>query len=155
MWCVRSLYIVYKKHIGKVYTGFSLLWRWGCPTTNQKFAHSTPPHQIFIPSPQKSIQPNKKNISFLAVVTAPVPFFVLILYSFETRSKLVYFDFNWCSVFTKCGKIFESSLLLRFLPPGNKNPPSSLHYFLTQSQVLCFLFNIKRKGAVKTPVSFK
>ena len=33
------------------------------------------PHQIFIPSHQKSIQPNKKlKTSFLAVVIAPVPF---------------------------------------------------------------------------------
>ena len=42
----------------------------------QKFAHSPPTHQIFIPSYQKSIQLNKKlKTSFLVVVTAPaVPF---------------------------------------------------------------------------------
>ena len=33
------------------------------------------PHQIFIPSHQKSIQPNKKiKTSFLVVVIAPIPF---------------------------------------------------------------------------------
>ena len=31
-----------------------------CPPTNKKFAHSSPPHQIFIPYHPKSIQPNKK-----------------------------------------------------------------------------------------------
>ena len=30
------------------------------PPTNQKFAHSPPSHQTFIPSHQKSSQPNKK-----------------------------------------------------------------------------------------------
>ena len=34
---------------------------WGSPPTNHEFAHSPPPHQILIPSHQKSIQPNKKN----------------------------------------------------------------------------------------------
>ena len=42
---------------------------------NKKFAHLPPPHQIFIPSHQKSIQPNKKiKASVLAVVIVPVPF---------------------------------------------------------------------------------
>ena len=50
-------------------------WGVGESPTNQQFAHSPPPHQIFIPSHQKSIQPNKKiKMSFLAVVIAPVPF---------------------------------------------------------------------------------
>ena len=52
----------------------SLLGGWGSPPTNQKFAHSPPPNQIFIPSHQKSIQPNKKITSLLAIVIAPVPF---------------------------------------------------------------------------------
>ena len=48
---------------------------WWSPTTNQKFTHLPTPHQIFIPSHQKPMQPNKKiKISFLAVVIAPVPF---------------------------------------------------------------------------------
>ena len=44
-------------------------------TTKQKFTHSSHPHQICIPSHQKSIQPNKIiKASALAVVIAPVPF---------------------------------------------------------------------------------
>ena len=40
-----------------------------------KFAHLPPRHQIFLPYPQKSVQPNKKvKTSVLAVVIAPVPF---------------------------------------------------------------------------------
>ena len=43
--------------------------------TNQKFAHSPPPHQTFLPSHQNSIQPNKNiKTSIFAVVIAPVPF---------------------------------------------------------------------------------
>ena len=34
------------------------------PPTNQKCAHSPPPHQIFVPSHQKSSQPNKKKCHF-------------------------------------------------------------------------------------------
>ena len=49
---------------------------WGSPPTNKKFADLPPPHQIFIPFHQKSIQSNKKiKTSFLTVVIAPVPFF--------------------------------------------------------------------------------
>ena len=48
---------------------------WGSRPTNQKLAHSPPPHKIFISSHQKSIQPNKKRkTSFLALAIAPVPF---------------------------------------------------------------------------------
>ena len=48
---------------------------WGSPSTNKKFAHLLPPHQIFIPSYQKLIQPNEKiKTLFLVVVIAPVPF---------------------------------------------------------------------------------
>ena len=66
---------LYIKTWCKVYTGLSLLGGWGSPPTNQKFGHSPPPHQIFIPSHQKSIQANKRiKTSFLAVVIAPVPF---------------------------------------------------------------------------------
>ena len=54
----------------------------------QKICLFTPPHQIFILSHQKSIQPNKKiKTSFLAVVIASVPF--LISYSFETQIMLI------------------------------------------------------------------
>ena len=42
----------------------------GSPPTNQKFAHSLPPHEIFITSHQKSSQPNKKvKTSFLALAS--------------------------------------------------------------------------------------
>ena len=61
-------------------TGFSLLRGWGVgggvgpPTTKNLLIHP-PPHQIFIPSHQKSIEPNKKiKTSFLAIVIAPVAF---------------------------------------------------------------------------------
>ena len=87
---VHGASTLYIKHVGKAYTEFSLLWGWGSPTTNQKFAHSPPPHQILIPSHQKLIHPNKKiKMSFLAVVIAPVPFFVLISYTFETQIMLI------------------------------------------------------------------
>ena len=57
---VHGASTLYKKHVGKAYTEFSLLWGCGSPTTNQKFAHSPHPHQILIPSHQKLIHPNKK-----------------------------------------------------------------------------------------------
>ena len=61
------------------------------PPTNQKCAHSPPPHQIFVPSHQKSSQPNKKiKTSFLAVASdCSCTIFVLISYSFETQIMLV------------------------------------------------------------------
>ena len=63
----------------------------GVPPTNQKFAHPPPPHQIFIPSHQKSSQSNKKiKTSFLAVAShCSCTIFVLISYSFETQIMLV------------------------------------------------------------------
>ena len=67
-----SLYI---KACWQSLCGFSLLGGWGSLPTNQKFGHSPPPQQMFIPSHEKSIQPNQKiKTSFLAVVIAPVPF---------------------------------------------------------------------------------
>ena len=89
------------KTVGKVYTGFSLVGGWSSPSTNQKFFHSPTPYQIFILSDQLSIQPNKKiKTSFLAVFIVPVPFcFNFILFSNTDHAN---FDFNWCSVFTKC-----------------------------------------------------
>ena len=61
--CWKSLYRVFP------------IWGIGEFTTKQKFAHSPHPHQICIPSHQKSIQPNKiiKTL-VLTVVIAPVPF---------------------------------------------------------------------------------
>ena len=63
----------------------------GGPPTNQKFAHSPPPHQIFIPSQQKSSQSNKKiKTSFLAVAShCSCIIFILISFSFETQIMLV------------------------------------------------------------------
>ena len=75
MWCVRSFFIVYKNLLAKFIQGFPYWGDGGVRPNNQKFTQSTPPHQIFIPSHQKSIQSNKKiKTSFLAVVIAPVPF---------------------------------------------------------------------------------
>ena len=118
------------KHVSKVYTGFSLLG-WRSPTTNQKFAHSPLPHQIFIPFDQKSIQPNKKiKASILAVVIAPVPFFVLSSYSFETQVMLILILID----------VQYSQNAQKFLNRQNhsssgshhvvKNLPNSVHYFL-------------------------
>ena len=56
--------------------------------TNQKFAHSHPPHQIFIPSHQKSIQHNKKNVIFSCSHCSCI-ILVLISYSFETQIMLI------------------------------------------------------------------
>ena len=62
--CLQSLYGVFP-------TGGM-----GESPTNQKFAHSPPPHHIFISSHQKSIQTNENiRMAFLDVVIAPVPFF--------------------------------------------------------------------------------
>ena len=118
------------KHVSKVYTGFSLLG-WRSPTTNQKFAHSPLPHQIFIPFDQKSIQPNKKiKASILAVVIAPVPFFVLSSYSFETQVMLILILID----------VQYSQNAQKFLNRQNhsssgshhvvKNLPNSVHYLL-------------------------
>ena len=61
--CWQGLYRVFPTNV------------WGSFPTNQKFAHSPPPHQICIPQHQMPIQPNKKiKMSFLAVVIAPAPF---------------------------------------------------------------------------------
>ena len=55
--------------------GFPYWGNGGVPPTNQKFAHLPPPHQIFIPSHQKLIQPNEKiKTLLLVVVIAAVPF---------------------------------------------------------------------------------
>ena len=114
--------------------------RWGSPHTNQKFAHSPLPHQSFIPSHQKSSQPNKKvETSFLAEAShCSCAIFVLISFSFETQIMLVLIlidvQYSQNSVFR-----FE-----KFSNQQNhsssdshhlvKNPSSSAHYFLTQSQ---------------------
>ena len=74
---LHRAYLLYIMPVGKVYTGFSLLWGggWESPHTNQKIAYLPFHHQIFIPSNQKSIQFNKKlKPSVLAVVIALVPF---------------------------------------------------------------------------------
>ena len=75
--CTELLHCILNP-VGKVYKGFSLLGEMGVgSSTNQKFAHSPPPHQIFVPSDQKLTQPNKKiKTSFLAVAIAPVPFLI-------------------------------------------------------------------------------
>ena len=76
---VHGASTLYIKHVGKVYTGFSLLG-WGSPTTNQKFAHSPPPHQIFIPFDQ--------NIIF-SCSHCSCTIFCLSSYSFETQVMLI------------------------------------------------------------------
>ena len=110
---------------------------WRSPSTKQKLAHLPPPHQIFIPS-HHSTQQKNKNVIFSCSHCSCTIFLLISLLFWNTDHAN--FDFNWCSVFTKCcfwlWKIFESSksLVLRFSPPGKKNPPSSVHYFLTQKQ---------------------
>ena len=77
--------------------------------------------------------------SFLAVVIAPVPFFVLISHSFETQAMLILIlinvKYSQNAVFSfekawKCQNHCSSGShhLVK------KNPPSSVLYFLTQSQ---------------------
>ena len=74
MMYVMCFLIVYKNLFAKFIQGFPY-WGMGVSSTNQKFAHSPPSHQIFIPSHQKSIQSNKKiKTSFLAVVIPPAAF---------------------------------------------------------------------------------
>ena len=74
----HDVYGVHRASTLHIKTGFSLLRGWGAgvgpPTTKNLLIHP-PPHQIFIPSYQKSIEPNKKiKTSFLAIVIAPVAF---------------------------------------------------------------------------------
>ena len=52
----------------------------------KKFAHSPPPHQIFISSHQKSIQPNEKiKGSFSCTIFA-----LIYSYSFKTQIMLIF-----------------------------------------------------------------
>ena len=108
----------------------------GSPPTNQKFSHSPPPHQIFIPSLQKSIQPNKKiKTSFLAVVIASVPF--LISYSFETQIMLILIlidaQYSQNAVFS-----FE-----KFLNRQNHSSSGSHHLVKKSPQQCSLLFDTK------------
>ena len=86
-----TLYI--KNILAKFIQGFPYYDDGGVPPPTKNFLIQPLPTRFLFPPTKSQLNPIKK-ISFLAVVTAPVPFFVLILYSFETRSKLVYFDFN-------------------------------------------------------------
>ena len=70
--------------------------------TNQKFAHSPPPHQILILSRQKSCQPNKKNKNVIFSCShCSCTIFVLISYSFDTQVMLIYSQ-NAVFSFAKC-----------------------------------------------------
>ena len=85
--CTDLLHCI-EKPVGKVYTGFSLLEGWGSPPTTKKkkFAHSPPPHQIFISSHQKSIQSNEKiKGSFSCTIFA-----LIYSYSFKTQIMLIF-----------------------------------------------------------------
>ena len=64
---------------------------WSSPPTNQKCVHSLPPHQTFIASHQKSIQLNKKIISFLGTAIASVPF----LFYFHTLFNTDHANFDF------------------------------------------------------------
>ena len=82
-----SLYI---KTCLQSFSRFSLLGGWGSPPTNQKFAHSPPPNEIFIPSHQKSSQPKKKNKNVIFSCShCSCTIFILISYSFETQIMLI------------------------------------------------------------------
>ena len=131
VWDVHGAFSLYKNLLAKFIQDFPY-WRDGGVPQPTKNLLIHPLHTKFLFPPTKSqFNPIKKiKASFLAVVIAPVPFF-LISYSFETQILLtLIFDFNWCSVLTKCcfylWKIFKSSksLLLRFSPPGKKILPA-------------------------------
>ena len=122
---------------------------WGSPPSNQKFAHSPTPHQIFIPSHQKSIQPNTKNIIF-SCSHCSCTIFVLISYSFKTQIMLILtlidVQYSQNAVFS-----FEkfSNHQNHFSSSSHhivKNPPSSVHYFLTQSQENYKIFRRKKNS---------
>ena len=80
------------------------------------------PNFYSLPTKSQSPPPTKKNnpikTSYLAVVTALVPFCFNFIFFWLTGHAN--FDFNWCSILTECCfqlcKRFESSksLLLRF-----------------------------------------
>ena len=98
---VRGASLLYIKTCWQILYRIFLLTGWGSPATNQKFAHSAPLHQIFIPSHQKSIQPNRKiKTSLLAVVLLLFHFYFNFILFWNTDHAN--FDFKWCSVLAKC-----------------------------------------------------
>ena len=125
VWDVHGAFSLYKNLLAKFIQDFPY-----CRDGKNLLIHPLPTKFLFPPTKSQFNPIKKIKASFLAVVIAPVPFF-LISYSFETQILLtLIFDFNWCSVLTKCcfylSKIFKSSksLLLRFSPPGKKIPPA-------------------------------
>ena len=77
-------------------------------------------------------------MSFLAVVIAPVPFFVLISYSFDTQVMLslilidVQYSQNIVFSFEKC--LNRQNHSSSDSTHRVKKSPSSVHYILAQSQ---------------------
>ena len=136
--CTELLHCI-RKPVGKVYTGFPQLEGWESPPTNQKFAHWPPSHQIFIPSHQKSIQPNKKNKNVIFSCNhCSCTIFVLISYSFETKIMLILIliDIQYSQNAVFSFEKFPSRQ--NHSSSGShhlvKKSHSSVHYFLTQSQ---------------------
>ena len=83
IYVITYIYIYIYIYIWFIYIQVFPYWGDGGspPIQPQICSFPPPPHQIFIPSHQKTIQPNKKiKRSFLAVVIAPVPF----LFEFHT-----------------------------------------------------------------------
>ena len=86
MWCARSFFIVYENLLVRFVQDFLYWGDGGVLSNNNKFGHLPTPHQIFIPSHRKSIQPNK---IFFSCVHCSCTIFVLISYSFKGQSMLI------------------------------------------------------------------
>ena len=121
---------------------------WGVPLASQKFAHSILPAKFLFPPHQNSIQPNKKNKTVIfSCRNCSCTIFALIPYSFQTQVILILIliDVLQNTVFSL--KIFSNRQNHSFLGSRHlvkKIPPSSVHYFLTQSQRNSYSFRRKR-----------
>ena len=156
MWCTWSFFIVYKNLFAKFFyificiiciciiyicTRFSLLGAWGSAPHQPKICSFPPSPASLYSLPTKSqFNPiNKIKTSFLAVVIAAVAtIFVLILYSLETEIMLIliliHVQYSQNAVFSFekfSNRQNHSSSDSHHLV---KKSPSSVHYFLTQSQ---------------------
>ena len=139
-YCFLTIHLSNDTYVCYIYTGFSLLGgNRGVPTISQEFTYSPLSIKLSFPPYQKSIQPNKKNKNVIFCCShCSCTIFVLISYSFETQIMLLLIlidgRYSQNAVFS-----FEEFLNCQnHFSSGShhlvKNRPSSVHYFLTQSQ---------------------
>ena len=139
MWCAQSFLIVYKNLLAKFTQGFPYWGDGEVPPPTKNLLIQPLPTRFLFPPTKSQVNPIKKlKTSFLAEASHCSYHFVLISYSFETQIMLVLilidFQYSQNAVFS-----FEKYLNRQNHSSSDshhlvKKSPSSVHYFLTQSQ---------------------